>query len=170
MSFMLMGGVYKWISLKSCRPAKSGWAPRAVALLKKLVSCDTTDYNENNGQAVVKEYLAKLDCVVNIVRPDAGKLAGKYASSTRGTPMKTGLRRSRFQGSGRGRSVILNSHMDTVFPAAPEKWLTGPFDPVERTERYTGWARAIQKAAWPRCSPRWGCSRSSACASGRCDI
>ncbi len=119
--------------LKRLSAGEREWAVQAVDLLKILVARDTTDYHEKNGQAVVVDYLEKLDCEISLIRPDPQKLAAKYKEFNGGhTYEDRDCVVAVFKGTGGGRSILLNSHMDTVFPAALERWLTDPFEPVEK--------------------------------------
>jgi acetylornithine deacetylase len=125
--------------LKRLLASERDWAVQAVDLLKVLISRDTTDYHEKNGQAVVVNYLEKLDCEISMVRPDPKKLAARYQAFNSGhTYEDRDCVVAVFKGTGGGRSILLNSHIDTVFPAAPERWLTDPFEPVEKDGRIFG--------------------------------
>ena len=119
----------------------------AVALLKKLVACDTTDYHEVNGLVVVEEFLRSLDVEIHKVYPEPEKLR-KYTYFNEGHTYDNryclvGI----WRGDGNGRSILLNAHMDTVFPASPEEWVTNPFDPIERDGKLYGLGTADTKGS-----------------------
>jgi acetylornithine deacetylase len=124
------------------------WAPGALKLLKELIACDTTDYHEANGQELVGRVLNDLGCTARSIRPDPEVLKGKYPEFNAGHTYdeKRACLVSVFKGTGGGRSLIINSHIDTVFPAAPEKWETDPFTPTEKDGRVYGLGACDTKA------------------------
>lgn len=110
----------------------------AVDLLKLLITCDTTDYKEANGQIQVEEFFEKLEIPTVRIYPDADKL-GKYECFNYGhTYENRYCIEAVWRGSGGGRSLLLNGHMDTVFPASPDEWRTDPFTPVIKDGKIYG--------------------------------
>ena len=110
----------------------------AVDLLKLLITCDTTDYKEANGQIQVEEFFEKLEIPTARIYPDADKL-GKYECFNYGhTYENRYCIEAVWRGSGGGRSLLLNGHMDTVFPASPDEWRTDPFTPVIKDGKIYG--------------------------------
>lgn len=102
----------------------------AIALLGKLTSENTTDYNEKNGQAVVEEYLSGMRCKLTRIYPDPSVLK-KYKEFNQGhTYEDRYCVVAEFPGDGSGKSIILNAHIDTVPPASPREWMTDPFSPT----------------------------------------
>ncbi len=117
------------------------------ALLEELIACDTTDYHEENGQRVVERELSKLNCIVKRVNPKPDLLAEKYSEFNEGhTYENRDCLIAGFAGAGGGKSLILNAHMDTVFPAQPAMWKTDPFSPVERSGKLYGLGSCDTKA------------------------
>ncbi len=117
------------------------------ALLKELISCDTTDYREENGQRVVERELSELSCTVNRVNPRPSVLAEKYPEFNEGhTYEDRDCMIAGFPGTGGGKSLILNAHIDTVFPAQPDLWKTDPFAPTEREGKLYGLGSCDTKA------------------------
>lgn len=109
------------------------------ALLKELIACDTTDYNEENGQSIVERELASIGCIIQRIRPDPYKLSEKYSEFNMGhTYENRDCILAEFPGSGYGRSLILNAHIDTVFPAKPDAWHSDPFCPYEKDKKIYG--------------------------------
>jgi acetylornithine deacetylase len=124
------------------------WTPEALELLRELISCNTTDYHEANGQRVVRRFLDDLGCTPRSIRPDPETLKAKYPEFNTGHTYdeERVCLVSVFKGTGSGKSLIINSHMDTVFPAAPEKWETDPFTPTEKDGRIYGLGACDTKA------------------------
>ena len=118
----------------------------AVALLKKLVSCDTTDYHEKNGQVHVEGFFNSIGIQTERVYPDPGRLCKYDCFNTGHTYEDRYCLVGILKGSGGGRSLLLNAHMDTVFPASPEEWRTEPFTPVEKDDRIYGLGSADTKS------------------------
>lgn len=119
----------------------------ALAFLKKLISCDTTDYHEVNGQIEVEKFLRTLGAEICRIYPDPEKLR-KYTCFNEGHTYDdryclVGM----IRGEGEGRSILLNAHMDTVFPASPDEWRTDPFVPVENDGRLYGLGSADTKGS-----------------------
>ena len=123
----------------------------ALAFLKKLISCDTTDYHEVNGQIEVEKFLRTLGAEICRIYPDPEKLR-KYTCFNEGHTYDdryclVGM----IRGEGEGRSILLNAHMDTVFPASPMSGERIPLCLLKTTEDCTDWALQIQKEACRRC-------------------
>ena len=118
----------------------------AVDLLKLLITCDTTDYKEANGQIHVEKFFEKLEIPAVRIYPDADKL-GKYECFNYGhTYENRYCIEAVWRGSGGGRSLLLNGHMDTVFPASPDEWRTDPFTPVIKDGKIYGLGSADMKS------------------------
>lgn len=106
-----------------------------IALLCLLTSCNTTDYNEKNGQERLEAFLKDMPCTVERVYPDPEKLSAYKEFNAGHTYDERYCVVARFHGSGGGRSLILNAHMDTVFPASPNLWHSDPYTPTEIGDR-----------------------------------
>lgn len=118
----------------------------AIDLLKLLISCDTTDYNEANGQIQVEEFFKKTGIPTTRIYPDREKLK-KYDCFNEGhTYENRWCVEAVLEGMGGGRSILLNGHMDTVFPASPEEWLTDPHTPVIKEGKMYGLGSADMKS------------------------
>lgn len=118
----------------------------AVDLLKLLAACDTTDYHEKNGQIHVEKLLNQMGLVVERVYPQPEKLTKYTCFNTGHTYDDRYCVVGTLKGSGGGRSLILNAHMDTVLPASPEEWKTDPFTPCEKDGRLYGLGTADTKS------------------------
>lgn len=117
------------------------------SLLKELIACDTTDYHEENGQCVVERELSKLDCIVKRINPKPELLKEKYPEFNEGHSYENrDCLSAYFPGTGGGKSLILNAHIDTVFPAQPVLWETDPLSPVEKDGKLYGLGSCDTKA------------------------
>ncbi len=127
---------------------KEKYREYTLSLLETLISCDTTDYHEGNGQAVVERELKKLPCEIRRIVPDPAALRQRYAEFNDGHTYGEDryCLSATFRGTGGGRSLIFNAHIDTVFPAQPGEWHTEPFCPVEREGKLYGLGACDTKA------------------------
>lgn len=91
-----------------------------IAFLQKMISYDTTIVNEGvtgnegNAQGFIADILKKLGCKVDIFEPDIEKIK-KYPDFTpghdyKGRPNVAGV----LKGSGGGRSLLIDCHIDIV--------------------------------------------------------
>lgn len=115
-----------------------------LALLKELIAADSTNIdhgvggNERNAQRVVRKKLEALGMEIDQFEPDPETLA-RYEEAGRGhryegRPNVVGIRK----GSGGGRSLILNGHIDTMPFDHVEQWVTPPLSPKELDGRLYG--------------------------------
>jgi acetylornithine deacetylase len=97
-------------------------------LVRELVRVPSVTGDEGAVQAFVAERMGELGLAVDVWEPDAAELApyaehvGAFASLA-GRPNVVG----RLPGAGRGRSLILNAHIDTVESGDPARWSHPPF-------------------------------------------
>jgi acetylornithine deacetylase len=99
-----------------------------IHLLQKLVQADSTQGNEKQAQSIVAETLRKIGLKVDIWEPDGDELAKHpYFASPRhefnGSPNVIGI----LKGTGEGRSLILNGHIDVVPEGDLDQWENGPY-------------------------------------------
>ena len=102
--------------------------------LTELIRCDTSNEahgvygKEGSGQALIQKTLAELGAEIDVFEPDYSELC-HYKEVTlgheySGRPNVVGT----FRGSGAGRSLILNGHIDTM-PFDPcDAWTSHPLD------------------------------------------
>ncbi|WP_017471521.1 ArgE/DapE family deacylase [Amphibacillus jilinensis] len=120
--------------------------------LKTLIKCDTTTIghglngNEINAQKVMIEKFEQLNLELDIFEPENEKLY-RYKEADRGhhyenRPNVIGV----WKGSGGGRSLILNGHIDTMPFDHLDQWLTHPLDPVEHDGKLYGRGSCDMKA------------------------
>lgn len=120
--------------------------PELVELLTALVGFDTRPPGaslEPHDEAALQGYLAdRLSAAgleVEVFEPDAAALpANRYSIPAgyhfRGRPQLVARRR----GTGGGRSLLLNGHIDVIGPEPLELWTSDPFRAVVRDGRLYG--------------------------------
>ena len=99
----------------------------AIKFLQDLVRAPSTSGKEKEAQLVIKSKLEELNCQIDMWEPDLGELKEHpYFVSDRqsfeGSPNVVGV----IKGSGGGRSLILNGHIDVV-PAGNKDWSQSPW-------------------------------------------
>ena len=105
--------------------------PWAVDALQRLVRSQSITGNEAAAQAVVAELMSELGLEVDIWEPDPAALLpfeehiGRF-DSLAGRPNVVGI----WPGTGSGKSLILNGHIDTVDAGIEAGWTWPPFDGV----------------------------------------
>jgi acetylornithine deacetylase len=103
-------------------------APRAVELLQALVRTPSLTGNESAAQQIVAAAMREFALEVDVWEPAVADLApyaehvGEFETFA-GRPNVVGA----WRGSGGGRSMILNGHIDTVEPGARDQWEVDPF-------------------------------------------
>lgn len=111
--------VHQWIMEKRSR---------GTALLQSFVQARSTQGKEEQVQQLVKEELERLGLMVDVWYPDGKQLAkSKYFASPRtdfsASPNVVGI----LKGSGNGRSLVLNGHVDVVPEGDLNKWANDPY-------------------------------------------
>ncbi|MFA7184415.1 MAG: ArgE/DapE family deacylase [Victivallales bacterium] len=105
----------------------------AVELLQQLIAIDSRVIEQGRGgreekiQAFLADRLRQLGCEVDCFEPDNARLE-KYADFNpdhdyKNRPNLVGT----LKGSGDGKSIILNGHVDTVDIGDPREWQHDPF-------------------------------------------
>ncbi len=101
-----------------------------VATLQAVVRVPSVTGAEGAVQEVIARQMEELGLSVDVWEPDPTLMAPHLeavglpeSGDWAGRPNVVGTLR----GSGGGRSLILNSHIDTVEPGDPERWTHGPF-------------------------------------------
>ncbi|MGQ4668950.1 peptidase [Metabacillus halosaccharovorans] len=99
-----------------------------IELLQKLVQANSTQGNEQYAQTIVIEKLRKIGLKVEVWEPDGKFLATHpYFASPRkdfkGSPNVVGI----LKGTGEGRSIILNGHIDVVPEGDNAQWDHQPY-------------------------------------------
>ncbi|MFQ3545648.1 peptidase [Halobacillus rhizosphaerae] len=97
-------------------------------LLQSLVQADSTQGNEANAQGIVIDTLNELGLKVDVWDPDGKSLSKhpNFASSRddfTGSPNVVGVQK----GTGGGRSLIFNGHIDVVPAGDRNQWDDDPF-------------------------------------------
>jgi acetylornithine deacetylase len=117
---------------------------KSLAFLEKLISFDTSvirhgeDGQEKEAQLYMAEYLRQLGCSVDIFEPDNEKMK-TYPGYNEGhsyvdRPNVVG----RYKGSGGGKSLILNGHMDTMPSGDLAMWHTDPWTMTQKEGKLYG--------------------------------
>ncbi len=99
-----------------------------VELLQKLVQANSTHGNEQFAQTIVIQKLRKIGLKVDVWEPDGKVLAAHpfFASPRKdfkGSPNVVGI----LKGTGAGRSIILNGHIDVVPEGDVAQWEHEPY-------------------------------------------
>lgn len=111
----------------------------AVRLLKKLIAEKSTVGEEFNAQAIVLEKLRQFQMEVDVYEPSIIQLKQHpYFVSDRDNFAESPNIVARKRGSGGGKSIILNGHIDVVPEGNLEKWHTHPFLAVEKDGKVFG--------------------------------
>jgi acetylornithine deacetylase len=116
-----------------------------VALASALIAFDTTARNVGDPprqETALQEYLADrlraTGAEIDLWEPDAAALRGKPlvppGLDFAGRPQLIARR----AGSGGGRSLVLNGHIDVVSVEPRERWTSGPFAPEVRDGKLYG--------------------------------
>ncbi|MDH3247067.1 MAG: peptidase [Saprospiraceae bacterium] len=111
----------------------------AVVLLQELVRHPSTFGNELHAQQVILRKLTDLGLAVDQWEPDLGALRkNPYFVSSRehfkDSPNIVAL----WKGSGGGRSLLLNGHIDVVPAGERAKWTSDPFSGEQRDGKIYG--------------------------------
>lgn len=103
----------------------------AVSLLRQLVQTPSITGDESAVQNLLRRELESLHLSIDQWQPDAEKLRGHPAYSDDGLPLenRTCLV-AKWKGSGGGRSLILNGHVDVVPPGDLNAWDEDPWSGV----------------------------------------
>jgi acetylornithine deacetylase len=115
--------------------------------LKELVRTPSVVGQEGPCQEVVRRKLAALGLSVTTFEADLEEVRRHHAYVTvpweyRGRPNVVG----RLQGSGAGRSLVLNGHVDVVSPEPTDAWTVDPWGAEERGGRIFGRGALDMKA------------------------
>lgn len=123
-----------------------------VGFLQSLVRINSTvidhglNGNEAEAQNFIAEYLSSKGFQIKLFEPDYRNF-DKYPAyspghSYKNRPNVAGV----LKGSGNGRSLILNGHIDTMEPSYLEHWMSDPFNPVIKDGKLYGVGACDMKA------------------------
>ena len=135
--------------LERALEALDGEFGAAVMRLREMVAIDSSTGAEGEVQAWARQRMEQLGLEVETIQLEESILAAHPSAvevpwSGEGRPNVVG----RWRGTGGGRSLILNAHVDVVPPGPPESWSAPPFQPVIRGERLYGRGAADMKGGW----------------------
>ena len=109
-----------------------------IELLQRLVRCDSVQGNESTVQNIVEEELLQLELTVDRFIPSEDTISHPAFCADRtdftDSPNIVGVRK----GSGGGRSLILNGHVDVVPPGNREDWNEDPYSGKVKDGRVYG--------------------------------
>src|SRR4051794_3241531 len=120
----------------------AGREAELVELLRALIGFDTTTHSPGSPareeaalQAFLAQRLAAARAAVEVFEPDVAPFRGHPmvpdGFSFAGRPQLL----ARFEGSGGGRTLLLNGHVDVVDVEPRSAWSLDPFDAVVRDGR-----------------------------------
>jgi len=120
----------------------------AVALLSRLVRQPSLLGKEAGAQAIMAETFAGLGLAVDTFAIDEAAIAGMagYSPSIRSYDGRLNVVGVHHPPAVRGRSLILNGHIDVVPAGDPTRWTTPPFSPELRDGRLYGRGAGDMKA------------------------
>jgi len=118
-----------------------------VRLLQKLVSFESTLFNEAEAQYCVKNELVKMGLKVDVFDIDTSRICARpgYAAnewSYQGRPQVVGLLKSK---NAHGRSLVLNGHIDVVPVGTKRFWNYDPWGGEIEGDRLYGRGAADMK-------------------------
>jgi acetylornithine deacetylase len=117
------------LTIEQIRAAVLRLEPDLVSLVQRLVRIPSVTGDEGDVQVLVESEMRHMGLDVDVWEPSAAELApfaddvGEF-ESLKGRPNVVGT----WAGSGTGRSLILNSHIDTVEPGDPATWSSPAYD------------------------------------------
>ena len=128
-----------------------------LAFLKSLIRADTTierqgeSGKEMNGQVLIRKRLESIGMDVDVFEPDESRLE-TYKEMNRGhdykdRPNVVGV----LKGTGNGRSIVLNGHIDTMPFDNLDEWHAHPLDPVVKDGKLYGRGSCDMKAGLAAC-------------------
>lgn len=108
-------------------------------LLQKMVQAPSTQGNEAGAQAIVAQKLQEMGLQIDSWEPDGGELKKhSYFYSPRSefsnSPNVVGI----MKGTGGGRSIILNGHIDVVPDGDRDQWDDDPYSGAIKNGRMFG--------------------------------
>jgi acetylornithine deacetylase len=120
-----------------------------VIRLEQMIAMESLTGSEGEVQAWARQRMEQLGLEVAEVQLPEHELASHPSAvevpwTGEGRPNVVGT----WRGTGGGRSLILNAHVDVVPPGPLESWTAPPFQPVTRGERLYGRGAADMKGGW----------------------
>jgi len=108
-------------------------------LLTRLVRIKSTLFHEAPAQQVMAECFARLGCDVDVFepQPDALRALPGYSPVDWSYDGRCNVA-GRIRGMGRGRSLVLNGHIDIVDEAPASHWTVDPYAAVARDGKMYG--------------------------------
>ena len=124
-----------------------GLQPSMTEFLRQLVGFQSLPGHEQAAQRFLAEKLRALQCDTQVLRSDLAELAHHPAFSDDGVPFDDRLNVvARWTGTGKGRDLILNGHMDVVPIGNAALWKHPPWDGVVEEGKLYGRGACDMKA------------------------
>ena len=124
-----------------------GLRPAMIAFMQRLVQFQTLPGKEQEAQHFIAEKLRSLRCEVAVLKSDYAELKQHPAFSDDGVPFHERLNVvGTWAGSGNGRSLILNGHMDVVPVGNLALWKFPPWAGVVEDGKLYGRGACDMKA------------------------
>ena len=121
--------------------------PEATVLLERLVQFPSLPGKEQEAQQFLARELKQMPFHVDILKSDRAELEGHPAFSDDGVPFEERLNVvATWPGSGRGRSLILNGHMDVVPVGNLSLWKYPPWQGIVADGKLHGRGACDMKA------------------------
>ena len=110
-----------------------------IGFLQQLIRIPSVTGEEGKIQRFIAGYLKEMGVPTDVWEPDldALRLHPAYVEVSRdykGRPNVVG----RLRGSGGGKSLLFNGHVDVIPAGAPESWKHDPWSGKQRTDGSTG--------------------------------
>ncbi len=123
-----------------------------IKYLEEIVSIDSSviqmgkQGKEQGAQRIVEKKLKDLGACVDVFCPDNSEMENhpefNHGHSYQDRPNVVGI----IKGTGGGRSLLINAHIDVVPPGDEKNWATHPFKPVIRNGKLFGRGSCDMKA------------------------
>ena len=102
--------------------------PEIIDLLRQLIAIDSETGREGTIQEFIAQYLKDMGLKIDMWETDLRELQDHPGFlpidvDFSGRPNVVGI----WEGTGGGRSLILNGHVDTITPEPMSEWIHGPF-------------------------------------------
>lgn len=113
-------------------------------LLKKLISFDSLmirngqDGNEREIQAFLAQYLSDMGAEMDVFEPDNARMEKYPCYNANHQYANRPNVVARFKGTGSGKSIVMNGHVDVVPTGEASEWTSPPFQPEIRSGKMYG--------------------------------
>lgn len=124
-----------------------GLRPAMIEFMQRMIQFQTLPGHEQQAQYYVADKLRSLQCKVDILKSEYSELEQHPAFSDDGVPFDDRLNIiGTWAGSGKGRSLILNGHMDVVPVGNLALWKFPPWEGIVHDGKLHGRGACDMKA------------------------